>query len=67
MTPKELLPHVTHMGICHPKGYAFVPFGPKMGIDLAHFGLESVWFSREVRQCMNIFIISIPSEWERTD
>ena len=24
-----------------------------------------VWFSRGLRECMNVFVVSIPSEWER--
>ena len=35
-------------------------FGLKTGTDFANFGLERVWFSRELR--MNVFIISIPHE-----
>ena len=39
----------------------FLPrFGLKTGIQFAHFGLESVWFSRKLRKCMNVFIVSIP-------
>ena len=26
---------------------------------------NQVWFSRELRECMNIFIVSIPNEEER--
>ena len=38
-------------------------FGLKMGIHFAQFGLESsIWFSRELRECMNVFIVSIPNE-----
>ena len=36
-------------------------FGAKTGIHFAHFGLESVWFSREIRGCMNVFIVAIPN------
>ena len=53
------------------KLYRYVPpywvgflrrFGLKTGINFAHFGLESGWFLRELRECMNIFIVSIPNE-----
>ena len=41
-------------------------FGLKTGIHFAHFGLESrVWFSSELREYMNVFIVSIPNELER--
>ena len=53
------------------KLYRYVPphrvgswrrFGLKKGIKFAHFGLESgvviaVWFPRELRECMNVFIV----------
>ena len=35
-------------------------FGLKTGTDFAYFGLERVWFSKELRA--NVFIISIPHE-----
>lgn len=34
-------------------------FGLKTGIDFAHFCLNWVWFSRELRECMNVFFISV--------
>ena len=37
-------------------------FGLKTGIDFAHFGLESDMVSGELRECMNVFIVSIPNE-----
>ena len=40
-------------------------FGLKIGIQFAHFGLESVfegWFLRELREGMKVFIVSIPDE-----
>ena len=49
-----------------PKGMLLCHFGRKRGIDFAHFGLESVWFSRELLECMDILIISTLSERERT-
>ena len=33
-------------------------FGLKTGVHFAHFGLVS----RELRECMNVFIVSIPNE-----
>ena len=34
------------------------------GTDFVHFGVESL-FTRELRACMNVFIVSIPNEKER--
>ena len=48
------------------KGMIFRPFDLKTGticIDFAYFGLESrAWFFRERGECMNVFVVSIPSE-----
>ena len=53
------------------KLYRYVPprrqgflrrFGLKTSIHFAHFGGNRVWFSRELRECMNVFIVSIPNE-----
>ena len=54
------------------KSYRYVPpqrvwflglFGLKTGIHFAHFGQElGMAQSRELRECMNVFIVSIPSE-----
>ena len=40
-------------------------FWLKMGIDFAHFGLESSWFSKELRECTNLVVVSISTEKER--
>ena len=41
----------------------FAPFWfEKKGIDFAHFGLELGMVSRELRECMEVFIVSIPNE-----
>ena len=37
-------------------------FGLRTGIHFAHFGLESDMVSGELRECMNVFIVSIPNE-----
>ena len=34
------------------------------GTDFVHFGVESL-FARELRACMNVFIVSIPNEKKR--
>ena len=39
-----VLPYISHIGMYCPNGYwvwFLCCFGPKTGIDLAHFGLES--------------------------
>ena len=48
-----------------PSGRVLRRFSLKTGIQFAHFGLESVfegWLLRELRECMNVFIVSIPDE-----
>ena len=54
-----VLPYISHG---HHKGYVFLRrFGLKMGIDFTHFSLESgIMFSRELRECMNVLIVSTP-------
>ena len=37
-------------------------FGLRTGIHFAHFGLESYMVLGELRECMNVFIVSIPNE-----
>ena len=39
----EVLPYVSHIGMCNPKGLQWFwgRFGLKTGIHFAHFGLES--------------------------
>ena len=53
------------------KLYRYVPphrvgfllrFGLKTGIHFAHLGLESGMVSRELRECMNVFIVLIPNQ-----
>ena len=53
------------------KSYRYVPhlrvgflrrFGLKTGIHFVHFGLESGMVFGELRECMKVFIVSIPNE-----
>ena len=37
-------------------------FSMKTSIDFAHFGLESGWFTKELRLCVNVFVVSIPNK-----
>ena len=39
-------------------------FGLKTGIHFAQFGLESDMVFEGTRECMNVFIVSIPNENE---
>ena len=40
-------------------------FGLETGILLAHFGLESGMVFEGTKDCMNVFIVSIPNELDR--
>ena len=40
-------------------------FGLKTGIHFAHFGLESGMVLEGTTECMNVFIVAIPNEYER--
>ena len=54
--------------MCHPKRCDFcVHFGLKTGREFAHFGQESAGdgFWRELRQCVNVFVVSIQNENKR--
>ena len=40
--PRGVIPYISHVRMCRPKGYGFWPFfGLKTGIHITHFGLES--------------------------
>ena len=56
------------------KPYRYVPprqvgflrrFGLKTGVHFAHFGLESGMVFEGISEYKNVFIVSIPNEWER--
>ena len=48
----------------HRVGFLY-RFGLKRGIHFALFGLESGMVFEGTTECMNVFIASIPNEWER--
>ena len=48
----------------HRVGFLY-RFGLKTGIHFALFGLESGMVFEGTTECMNVFIVSIPNEWER--
>ena len=55
---------VSHKGMCRPKGYAwFAPYWSENGYKLCLCILvwNRVWFLRKLRECMNVFIVSIPN------
>ena len=56
-SPPGLLPYISHIGMCRPKGYGFFHrFGLKVGIDFAHSGLElGIVFKRATLWCINKF------------
>ena len=43
-------------------GFWFLVFAPFSSENFAHFGLESGMVSRELRECTEVFIVSIPNE-----
>ena len=54
------------------KSYSYAPpqrvgflrrFGLKTGIGLPILVWSRVWFSRELRECMKVFIVSMPNEY----
>ena len=49
--------------ICCPKGvWVLHRFGVKTAIDFAHFGLNLGMVLEGIRECMNVFVISVPNE-----
>ena len=56
-------PSPPHPGIYRvPPGGFLHRFGPKTGINFAHFGLESGMVFEGTTECMNVLIVSIPNE-----
>ena len=55
------LSYISHLGMCILRLFSL-----KTGIwTLPILVWKRVWFSRELRECMNVFIVSIPNEEER--
>ena len=62
-----VLPYISHVGMCCPKGYGFWVFLVRKRVKaLSILAWNQVWFSRELRKHVNIFILSILNEEERT-
>ena len=59
-----LLPYISHKGMCSQpyRVLYFAPFRSKNGWGLPLLARNRVQFSRELRECMNVFVISILSE-----
>ena len=51
-SPGGVLPYISHISMCRPKGFLH-RFGLKTGI---------VFEGTMGRECMNIFIVSVPNE-----
>ena len=53
--PRGVLPYINHISMYRPKGF------------LHRFGLETgiLFEGTTGRECMNIFIVAVPNEWER--
>ena len=49
------------MGMCCPNGLVIHPFGLKMGIDPAHFGVESGMVFKGTTGVKKLFIVSTPN------
>ena len=58
-----VLPYTSHIDICRPKGCGFWAFLVwKRVYTLPILVWNRVWFSRELLECMNVFVVSIPYE-----
>ena len=68
-TRRVVLPYIRHIGMCRqpkPKGVVFTPFWSENGFyALPIFVWNRVWFWRELREWMNVFIVSIPNVKKR--
>ena len=57
-----VLPYISHIGnVCNRVGF-LRRFGLKMGIHFVHFGLESGMVLEGTKECMDVFIVSIPNK-----
>ena len=65
---RGVLPYTSHIGMSTPKGRVFAPLWSENGYRLSSIwsGIKNrVWFSRELRECTKVFIVSIPNEQQR--
>ena len=62
ITPGGILP-ISYIGMCRPIEYGFCAvLVRKRVFTLPILVWGRVWFSRELRQIINVFIVSIPNE-----
>ena len=53
-----VLPYINHIGMCRPKGWGFCTILVwKRVYTLSILVWNLVWFSRELRECLNLFIV----------
>ena len=58
-----VFPYIGHIGICRPHRIGFLHrFDLKRAYTWPILVWNWVWFSRELRECLNVFIVSIPNE-----
>ena len=58
-----VFPYIGHIGMCRPYRIGFLHrFDLKRAYTWPILVWNWVWFSRELRECMNVFIVSIPNE-----
>ena len=58
-----VFPYIGHIGMCCPYRIGFLHrFDLKRAYTWPILVWNWVWFSRELRECMNVFIVSIPNE-----
>ena len=64
-TPRGVTPSYKLYRYVPPHRVGFLRrYGLKTGVHFSHFDLFPLWFSRELRECMNVIIVSIPYEQE---
>ena len=60
---REALPYISQRGMFRPKGYGFCAVLVWKRVQtLPILVWNRVWFSRELRECMKVLIVSIPTE-----
>ena len=58
-----VFPYIGHIGMCRPHRVGFLHcFDLKQVYTWPILVWNWVWFSRELRESMNVFIVSIPNE-----
>ena len=60
---RGVLPYISYIGMCYPKGMTFGPFWPENRYTLCPFWSGNRYgFRANYWKHMNVFIISIPNE-----